>query len=85
MNHLLDFENIDVIQLEKILDQILKMNQNNLKPINAFTLLKFDESSTRTRLSFSAAAQNLGMKVLETSNSISAKSKGESLKHEIET
>jgi aspartate carbamoyltransferase catalytic subunit len=85
VNHLLDFENIDVVKLEKLLDQILNINQNNLQPLDSFTLLKFDESSTRTRLSFSAAAQKLGIKVIETSNSISPNSKCESLKHEIET
>ncbi len=85
MNHLLDFENIDNSKLEQLLNQVINIDQDQLNIINSFALLKFDESSTRTRLSFSAAAQKLGIKVLETSNNISALSKGESLMHEIET
>ena len=60
-------------------------NIQKLKKIDSFTLLQFNESSTRTRLSFSIAAQKLGINVVESQDSISAKEKGESLIHELET
>ena len=56
MKHLLDFQNIEKENLEKIINSILKLNIQKLKKIDSFTLLQFNESSTRTRLSFSIAA-----------------------------
>jgi aspartate carbamoyltransferase catalytic subunit len=47
--------------------------------------MKFDEGSTRTRLSFSLAAKKSGIEIVEITDLISAKSKGEDLQHEIET
>ena len=85
MNHLLDFQNVEKENLEKIINLILKLNIQKLKKIDSFTLLQFNESSTRTRLSFSIAAQKLGINVVESQDSISAKEKGESLIHELET
>ena len=85
MNHLLDFQNVEKENLEKIINSILKLNIQKLKKIDSFTLLQFNESSTRTRLSFSIAAQKLGINVVESQDSISAKEKGESLIHELET
>ena len=85
MEHLLDFQNVEKENLEKIINSILKLNIQKLKKIDSFTLLQFNESSTRTRLSFSIAAQKLGINVVESQDSISAKEKGESLIHELET
>ena len=50
MNHLLDFQNVEKENLEKIINSILKLNIQKLKKIDSFTLLQFNESSTRTRL-----------------------------------
>ena len=47
--------------------------------------MQFNESSTRTRLSFNVAAQLLGLKILENQDAISARVKGEILDHEIDT
>ena len=85
MKHLLNFKNEDKQYLEKLLDEILKIDSEKLNKINSFALLQFNEPSTRTRLSFSIAAKKLGINVEESQDSISAKEKGESLKHEIET
>jgi aspartate carbamoyltransferase catalytic subunit len=79
MKHLLDFQNVEKENLEKIINAILKLNIQKLKKIDSFTLLQFNESSTRTRLSFSIAAQKLGINVVESQDSISAKEKGEVL------
>ena len=84
MKHLLNFENEDKQYLEKLVDEILKIDLEKLNKINSFALLQFNEPSTRTRLSFSIAAKKLGINVEESQDSISAKEKGESLKHEIE-
>jgi len=85
MKHLLNFENEDKQYLEKLVDEILKIDLEKLNKINSFALLQFNEPSTRTRLSFSIAAKKLGINVEESQDSISAKEKGESLEHEIET
>jgi aspartate carbamoyltransferase catalytic subunit len=71
MEHLLDFQNVEKENLEKIINAILKLNVQKLKKIDSFTLLQFNESSTRTRLSFSIAAQKLGINVVESQDSIS--------------
>ena len=67
MKHLLDFQNVEKENLEKIINAILKLNVQKLKKIDSFTLLQFNESSTRTRLSFSIAAQKLGINVVAVS------------------
>ena len=85
MKHLLNFKNIEKQELEKLIDTTLKIEINNSKKINSYALMKFDEGSTRTRLSFSLAAKKLGIEIVEITDLISAKSKGEDLQHEIET
>jgi len=85
MKHLLNFKNIEKQELEKLIDTTLKIETNNSEKINSYALMKFDEGSTRTRLSFSLAAKKSGIEVLEITDLISAKSKGEDLQHEIET
>ena len=85
MKHLLNFKNIEKQELEKLIDTALKIETNNSEKINSYALMKFDEGSTRTRLSFSLAAKKLGIEIVEITDLISAKSKGEDLQHEIET
>ena len=85
MKHLLNFLNIEKQELEKLIDTTLKIETNNSEKINSYALMKFDEGSTRTRLSFSLAAKKLGIEIVEITDLISAKSKGEDLQHEIET
>ena len=85
MKHLLNFDNLEKKELEKLIDETLKTGTNNIKKINSYSLLKFDEGSTRTRLSFLLAAKKLGIEIAETNDFISAKSKGEELQHEVET
>ena len=84
MRHLLDFQNINKNHLENLIERTRSLE---VKPENldCMALLKFDEPSTRTRLSFAIAADRLGIKTFESSDVISAKQKGEILKHEIET
>ena len=85
MENLLNFKNIDKENLEKIIENILSTNLKTLNQIDSITLLQFNESSTRTRLSFNVAAQVLGLKILENQDAISARVKGEILDHEIDT
>jgi len=85
MKHLLNFKNIEKQELEKLIDTTLKIETNNSEKINSYALMKFDEGSTRTRLSFSLAAKKSGIEIVEMTDLISAKSKGEDLQHEIET
>ena len=85
MENLLNFKNIDKENLEKIIENILSINLKTLNQIDSITLLQFNESSTRTRLSFNIAAQLLGLKILENQDAISARVKGEILDHEIDT
>ncbi len=84
MRHLLDFQDINKNHLENLIERTRSLE---VKPENldCIALLKFDEPSTRTRLSFAVAAEKLGIKTFESSDVISAKQKGEILKHEVET
>ena len=84
MRHLLDFQDISKNHLENLIERTRSLE---VKPENldCMTLLKFDEPSTRTRLSFAIAAEKLGIKTFESSDVISAKQKGEMLQHELET
>ncbi len=84
MRHLLDFQDISKNHLENLIERTRSLE---VKPENldSMALLKFDEPSTRTRLSFAVAAEKLGIKTFESSDVISAKQKGEILKHEVET
>ncbi len=84
MRHFLDFQDINKNYLENLIERTRSLE---VKPENldCMALLKFDEPSTRTRLSFAVAAEKLGIKTFESSDVISAKQKGEILKHEVET
>ena len=60
--HLLDFKDIEKKDIEKLIDITGKLNPEKTDKISSISLLKFDEPSTRTRLSFSVAAYRLGIK-----------------------
>ena len=57
--HLLDFKDIEKKDIEKLIDITGKLNPEKTDEISSISLLKFDEPSTRTRLSFSVAAYRL--------------------------
>ena len=84
MRHLLDFQDVNKNHLENLIEKTRSL-EVKLENLGSLALLKFDEPSTRTRLSFAIAADKLGIKTFETSDVVSAKQKGEILKHEIET
>ena len=84
MRHLLDFQDVDKKHLEKLIE-VTKTLEAKAENLDSLAILKFDEPSTRTRLSFAIAAEKLGIKTFESSDNISANQKGEILKHEIET
>ena len=84
MRHLLDFQDLNKNHLENLIERTIGL-EVKLENLGSMALLKFDEPSTRTRLSFAVAAEKLGVKTFESSDIISAKQKGEILKHEIET
>ena len=65
--HLLDFKDIEKKDIEKLIDITGKLNPEKTDAISSISLLKFDEPSTRTRLSFSVAAYRLGIKTFESS------------------
>ena len=84
MRHLLDFQDVNKNHLENLIEKTRSL-EFKAENIDSLALLKFDEPSTRTRLSFAVAAEKLGIKTFESSDVISAKQKGEILKHEVET
>ena len=84
MRHLLDFQDVNKNHLENLIEKTRSL-EVKLENFGSLALLKFDEPSTRTRLSFAIAADKLGIKTFESSDVVSAKQKGEILKHEIET
>ena len=66
--HLLDFKDTEKKDIEKLIDITGKINPEKVNKISSISLLKFDEPSTRTRLSFSVAAYRLGIKTFESSD-----------------
>ena len=84
MRHLLDFQDVNKNHIENLIEKTRSLEFKS-ENIDSLALLKFDEPSTRTRLSFAIAAEKLGIKTFESSDVISAKQKGEILKHEVET
>lgn len=84
-NHLLDFKELEKNNIEKLIDTTQKIKLEDIEKSSSISLLKFDEPSTRTRLAFSVAAHNLGIKTFESNDIISSKVKGETLDHEMET
>jgi len=95
MKHILRSQQFDRASLEKLFQETTKIKnlfQNKKERTHLKSLLKnkvmftiFYEPSTRTRISFSAAAIHLGMEVIATENArdFSSAMKGESLKDSI--
>ena len=87
MKHLLDFQNIQKKEMENLIEEILKVDLYKLKSNqNQLTLLQFNEKLNKEQgclLQF--AAKRLGIDIVESTDNISAKSKGEGLMHELET
>ena len=72
MRHLLDFQDVNKNHLENLIEESrsLKIISKNL---DTLALLKFDEPSTRTRLSFAIAAEKLGIKGIRFTNPVQLK------------
>ena len=87
MHDLISFESQTKADVIKILDLSKKMDENLYAQHNLhegkIASLMFFEPSTRTNLSFSAAAQRLGMGVLDYKKEFSSAKKGESLQDTI--
>ncbi|MCM8830608.1 MAG: aspartate carbamoyltransferase [Candidatus Omnitrophica bacterium] len=83
MANLLSLKNFSKEKIEKILNDayFLERNQTALqnKYKSKILTLAFFEPSTRTKLSFSAAAYKIGLDVLDYSSHFSSEKKGESI------
>jgi aspartate carbamoyltransferase catalytic subunit len=87
MKHLLSTQNLDIAQALLIMDTAEKLSLVSDRPIKKLPTLRgrtvvnlFYEDSTRTKISFEAAAKRLSADVLNFSAKGSSVSKGESLK-----
>ena len=92
MKHLLNAGDLDIAEVLTILDTAETMRDTNKRSIRKLpalagrtVALMFFEDSTRTRLSFEAAAKRLSADVLNFSAKGSSLSKGESLKDTAQT
>ena len=92
MKHLLDTHDLSLDDIVSILDVADRMAEVNRRQVPKVPALKgktiatvFFEDSTRTRLSFEAAARRLSADVLTFLASSSSVNKGESLRDTIET
>ena len=85
MNHLLDFKNMNQEEASKILEITTKINGGEQYQAQGHTVIKFEEPSTRTKVSFTIAAQKLGLDLILLEDENSSQTKGESLEHEIQT
>ncbi len=83
LNHFTEVDDCSAEQLEKLIDLALKIASNPLAFENTRTgrmlVNLFYEASTRTRVSFEAAAKRLGMHVINVTATGSSVEKGESL------
>ena len=85
MNHLLDFSDIDRDVALKIIETTLKVRDGDQYEAKGHSVIKFEEPSTRTKVSFTIAAQKLGLDLILLEDQTSSQKKGESLDHEIQT
>lgn len=92
MKHLLDTHDLSIEDVVKIFDVTDRMAEVNRRQVPKVPALKgktiatvFFEDSTRTRLSFEAAAKRLSAEVMTFLASSSSVNKGESLRDTIET
>lgn len=83
LNHFTEVDDCSSAQLEELIDLALKITSNPLAFENTRTgrmlVNLFYEASTRTRVSFEAAAKRLGMHVINVTATGSSVEKGESL------
>jgi aspartate carbamoyltransferase catalytic subunit len=87
MKHLLSISDLSVVEATRILDTATELSRTNEGQIKKLPTLRgrtivnlFAEDSTRTRISFEAAAKRLSADVINFSAKGSSISKGESLK-----
>ncbi len=85
MNHFLDFQNMDKDHAMKIIETTLKIHSGERFQAKGHSVIKFEEPSTRTKVSFTIAAQKLGLDLVTIDDKNSSQTKGESLEHEIQT
>ncbi len=86
MKSLIDFKNIDNKEAKKLIKLTIDGQANPVKEdIPNTVVMKFDEPSTRTKVSFSAAANKLGLYQIDLTRENSSSEKGESLEDEIIT
>ena len=86
MKSLIDFEDVSSKEARKLINLTIDGQANPIKEnITNTVVMKFDEPSTRTKVSFSAAANKLGMYQIDLTKESSSAEKGESLEDEILT
>ena len=81
MKHLIDFQDIESTEAKKLIDFVIKDKQNpKSENLSKTVVMKFDEPSTRTKVSFSTASNNLGLYQIDLTKENTSSIKGESLK-----
>ena len=78
MRHLLDFQDVDKRHLEKLIE-VTKTSEAKAENLDSLAILKFDEPSTRTRISFELAITQLGGNSIFLDPSTSQLGRGESI------
>ena len=86
IKHLIDFQDIENAEAKKLIDFVIKDKRNpKIENLSKTVVMKFDEPSTRTKVSFSTASNNLGLYQIDLTKENTSSIKGESLKDEITT
>lgn len=84
--HLIDFKSFTKRDAKKLVNSVIedKKNPKNEK-LGKTLVMKFDEPSTRTKISFSTASNVLGLYQIDLTKESTSSKKGESLKDELTT
>ena len=86
MKHLIDFQDIENAEAKKLIKYVISEKQEpRNENLSKTVVMKFDEPSTRTKVSFSTASNNLGLYQIDLTKENTSSVKGESLKDEITT
>jgi aspartate carbamoyltransferase catalytic subunit len=87
MKHFLEISQLSRQQIEHLLERALHFKQNRQYPLYPQHTVAnlFYENSTRTRVSFELAANNLGMRVVNLDLQSSSESKGEVIEDTLRT
>ena len=86
MKHLIDFQDIENAEAKKLIKYVIREKQEpRNENLSKTVVMKFDEPSTRTKVSFSTASNNLGLYQIDLTKENTSSVKGESLKDEITT